>query len=584
MNIDPRLVAQQKKIIDSNAKITIVKAGPGSGKTFTLISFLERVLPLIPPDNRGVAVLSFTNVAKNEIANRCNSDLRFPHFVGTIDSFLLKYVIIPFGHLVGINRNGARLIPDEIAKKMPSPVALVGSSNSDRVSIFTCTFTGGNEILPEITVLVGYTKKVITSPMYVNNILREKKKVWQQGFISHADTHYLAAKILKEIAVAPKIVNLISKKFSWMLVDEFQDTSWFSGRALKSIFEHINIRSFVVGDPDQAIYEFGGASPSLFNDIANAQGANTFPISISNRCTRKICEVASLLSDTGQTIGVAAGKSVGKTILIVHSFSDPQINVNLAQILIENTVGSKKAILARKGTTVEKLTGSSEIFFYPGKWRTIQLLGNALSFFSKGESQKAYQIVSKILCQIAFDREYFDRRVITESLINIKNWKVEIFRIIRALSEVKVDESWNQWTIRAKSEFRSSIEMLGKQVNVGRLGDVFKMDNNDCSGLRILEEPQPGLPGGIFKSEVSTIHKVKGQEFETVLYFVPKEKQASNCISNQWFISGEERRIAYVGATRAKECFILCVHLETFKRLQQLQPKFLALFEVQHLQ
>ena len=41
----------------------------------------------------------------------------------------------------------------------------------------------------------------------------------------------------------------------------------------------------------------------------------------------------------------------------------------------------------------------------------------------------------------------------------------------------------------------------------------------------------------------------------------------------------EEKRIAYVAATRARETFILCIHRQTFETLQEAQPDFVAAME-----
>lgn len=78
------------------------------------------------------------------------------------------------------------------------------------------------------------------------------------------------------------------------------------------------------------------------------------------------------------------------------------------------------------------------------------------------------------------------------------------------------------------------------------------------------------------------VHQAKGREFASVVYFQPKpHAQHDPCPSGQWFsTANEERRIAYVAATRAKETFILCVHKDTYDALKTQQAEFVNLFQV----
>jgi DNA helicase II / ATP-dependent DNA helicase PcrA len=77
------------------------EACPGAGKTRTILACVARITPTLG-SNRGVAVLSFTNSAIDEFAQRCRENaldvmLRFPHFVGTFDGFLRHFLFAPGG-------------------------------------------------------------------------------------------------------------------------------------------------------------------------------------------------------------------------------------------------------------------------------------------------------------------------------------------------------------------------------------------------------------------------------------------------------------------------------------------------------
>src|SRR5262245_52092121 len=85
----------QRELIEKPGSV-LVEACPGAGKTQCIV---ERFVQRPGADaRRGVALLSFTNAAINEARVRCaeRSDLlAAPNFVGTIDSFINRYIVSP---------------------------------------------------------------------------------------------------------------------------------------------------------------------------------------------------------------------------------------------------------------------------------------------------------------------------------------------------------------------------------------------------------------------------------------------------------------------------------------------------------
>ncbi|MFE6611694.1 UvrD-helicase domain-containing protein [Amycolatopsis sp. NPDC057786] len=88
---------QQRRATSLPAPL-FVQACPGAGKTRVIV---DRHLAAAGGGRRGQAVVSFTNVACDEVTRRCREAGRphladFPNFVGTIDSFLWRYLVRPF--------------------------------------------------------------------------------------------------------------------------------------------------------------------------------------------------------------------------------------------------------------------------------------------------------------------------------------------------------------------------------------------------------------------------------------------------------------------------------------------------------
>ena len=80
---------------------TDVAACPGSGKTTVLLAKLKLLADRMPLENgAGICVLSHTNVAVNEIKNRLSDYadrlLSYPNYIGTIQSFIDRFVTMPY--------------------------------------------------------------------------------------------------------------------------------------------------------------------------------------------------------------------------------------------------------------------------------------------------------------------------------------------------------------------------------------------------------------------------------------------------------------------------------------------------------
>lgn len=99
------LTDKQKEILGKRDWF-VVKACPGSGKTFAVAARLAKLLNEWKHRHQRIATISFTNVAWQEIKKYLTDDfgvrtpISYPHFLGTIDSFLNQYIFLPFGHLI----------------------------------------------------------------------------------------------------------------------------------------------------------------------------------------------------------------------------------------------------------------------------------------------------------------------------------------------------------------------------------------------------------------------------------------------------------------------------------------------------
>ena len=104
---------EQQAVLDSKARVRVVQAVPGSGKTWLVAELIKRELLNIGVGYGGIAALSFTKVGGEEIRKAVGHDLGHPHFVGTLDAFLFRFVVRPFLTQVFPTFAAPRLIPAE---------------------------------------------------------------------------------------------------------------------------------------------------------------------------------------------------------------------------------------------------------------------------------------------------------------------------------------------------------------------------------------------------------------------------------------------------------------------------------------
>jgi hypothetical protein len=268
----------------------------------------------------------------------------------------------------------------------------------------------------------------------------------------------------------------------------------------------------------------------------------------------------------------------GRAIMLVHTLAKPAPDPTLIKVTVALTSGSASiAVLARRNKTVLRLKGNEDRGTYPGHSRLARGIDNASVLLRTGQAAKASSIVAKELHAQAFDDEVFSRTKLRARGIDILEWKQSVYKILSSATESKAT-AWNAWISELRLTMQTELNRLtGKTLS---LHAVLKKDSKDA-----LRSAGTGtVTTGTWPQSISfmNVHQAKGREFSSVMYFQPKPHAKHDpCPSGEWFVTrNEERRIAYVAATRAKTIFILCVHKDTYEALRTKQAEFGKTFEV----
>lgn len=249
---------QQNKAVTAPLGPVLVLAGPGSGKTKTLTARVAYIIEkkMVRPEN--ILALTFTNKAAKEMRSRVAKLLsRFP---GAAEKLTMGTF-----HAVC-----ARLLRSEIpVLGYGRDFVIFDTEDQKKILRDICDELKLDKKFPPslFSALISRAKNILQTPAELNLGLEEpfasrlqtvyskyQDALFSQNGLDFDDLLMLMVKILES---SPKILAKYQKKFSCILVDEYQDTNPAQYQFLKFLSVHQNV--FVVGDDAQSIYGFRGS-------------------------------------------------------------------------------------------------------------------------------------------------------------------------------------------------------------------------------------------------------------------------------------------------------------------------------------
>ena len=298
---DPNRVSGEQAAFAVAHGDIFLSACPGSGKTRSVGLRLAYNASFCP--QRSIAALSHTNTAERAIAEAARDLVALPYhyFVGTLHTFLLTYVVYPFGHLyMGCPRS-----PEVVAEDRDWPADLGDTSVDDwtRFRIKAWRFEADADR--------GFTYRHPRARDWPNGLTAEivverksswareqKKAYWKRGLLSFSDVLYVAMRVLQEFA---NIRNAVAARFDELVLDEAQDTNDVQLACVRLLRQpDIRPRLVAVGDLDQAVYEWGRAKPAQLLQVIGAEGLTRLRLSANYRSSQRVCRVTHRFSTRSQ--------------------------------------------------------------------------------------------------------------------------------------------------------------------------------------------------------------------------------------------------------------------------------------------
>ena len=363
---------EKKDVIKCNESRDI-EACPGSGKTTTLLAKLLILANRMPLDeNKGICVLTHTNVAIDEIKEKLGSKadvlFRYPNHFGTIQSFVDKYLAIPY--YVAKNGRKVRKISNElfgieIAKAFKYKIyKLKGNQTSKNIwSIVKNYAYNGNEedflsklrierIGDDFEILKGDGKVLSfdkpsrkNQKNYKNWEENERVKIkeWfieliasvqkQRGILTYQDAFLYGGEYLRKL---PNLKDAFSSRFLYVFIDEMQDTAQHQINILNKVFasEQTIVQRF--GDPHQAIYNKVSLEKIW-------EPRNPLPINSSRRFGESIAKVLKTvcIEDNSDLI---ASKEIASLPPVMIVFENPkEVLQKYCELVLEKEIEYEKS-------------------------------------------------------------------------------------------------------------------------------------------------------------------------------------------------------------------------------------------------
>ncbi len=274
----------------------VLIAGPGSGKTRILVMKAAYLLSEVIKPPQGLACLTYSRKLAREIQNRLWKIGIRKHsniFIGTLHGFCLNAIARPFSDMFGISLPK----PLRIASELRCAKAF---RDAKKLTQTYCYRKSDFDIYRRTTYLdfrLGFSvEKELRNPSLEELISHYEKFLYIDTDERAIDFDMLIRISLKLILEEKFIRDILTARFPWILVDEYQDLGVALHRLVTSWANKSEVKVFTIGDPLQCIYQFQGACPQYLENLENdLPDSSMFTLQENYRSSKIISRASSVL-------------------------------------------------------------------------------------------------------------------------------------------------------------------------------------------------------------------------------------------------------------------------------------------------
>ena len=294
---------QKEAVTHLNGPLLIV-AGAGSGKTKVLTSRICHIILSGKATPNEILAVTFTNKAANEMLNRVLFNLRKKKFgipwVGTFHSICVK-ILRKHARAANLNYNFT-IVDQDDQKKLIKNICKSENIDTKKISpnyILNIIEKWKNKGWYPEDVVLKKNERLEASFLKIYNIYQSKLID-----LNACDFNDLILHCIKIFENNPDITKIYSKNFKYILVDEYQDTNLIQSKWL-NLLSAENKNICCVGDDDQSIYSWRGAEIKNFLEFDKIyENTKIIRLEKNYRSTQNILTVASdLISNNENRVG-----------------------------------------------------------------------------------------------------------------------------------------------------------------------------------------------------------------------------------------------------------------------------------------
>ncbi len=602
--------AQKEAVIHLDGPLLIV-AGAGSGKTKVLTTRIANIIKEKKAYPNQILAVTFTNKAAKEMQMRVSKILGSAaiglSWLGTFHSICAK-LLRKHASAVNLNSNFTIIDTDDQIRLIKN------ICKAENIDI--------KKLSPRyVLAIIDHWKN---KGFYPNEVIINKKDIYEktilpiykiyQQKLTELNSCDFGDLILHAVTILEKnsdIKDIYSKNFRYILVDEYQDTNFIQSKWLKLLAEKNN-NICCVGDDDQSIYSWRGAEIKNFLEFDQVyENTKVVRLEQNYRSTQNILSVASNLISNNQN-------RVGKTLKTTMEEGE-LVKLNCYKNGKDEAIGISDEIeKIKKKYSYNNVTILVRAIFQTREFEErflkiglpYRILGGT-KFYERAEIKDCVAYLRLIYQEkddLAFERivnnprrsigdstikalheyskkykeclEISSKKMIQENLIKPKakigltsfldllsKWRSDL--IIKKINQVKLlqivlDESGYSAMLKNKKD----IENENKLENIKELLSAMKEFDNLESFLEhvsLATSVDQEWEGE--KINMMTMHAAKGLEFDVVFLpgweegLFPHQKSIEE--KGQKGLE-EERRLAYVGLTRAKKKVLVSFSMNRF--------------------
>ncbi|MCX4735082.1 ATP-dependent helicase [Streptomyces sp. NBC_01363] len=266
---------------------TVLRAGPGSGKTHTLVARIAYLLQTQISPFRGVACITYTNAAADEIRRRVlRSGVRSEGRItcSTVHAFCLNEILRAFASLT----------------RQPAPSAgqVLNKTATEVLLQYCFDQVGIGEVLAQYrTAECTRIRRALTCEEPLDAFdPREVQaaRLYEEQLLAREEIDFeaMVTRAVRIVREHEPVRDLLHARFPHLIVDEYQDLGGVLHELVVALHDLAGITVFAVGDTDQSVYGFSGADPRYLTALADRSDFRDLELDVNYRSGQDIITAA----------------------------------------------------------------------------------------------------------------------------------------------------------------------------------------------------------------------------------------------------------------------------------------------------